>query len=45
LTENSDGFNFHTDGLRAVMVFGGKDISLAMIDFFDWEQLVDRYRQ
>jgi len=40
--ENSDGFNFHTDGLRAVMVFGGKDISLAMIDFFDWERLVDR---
>jgi len=45
LQEAFDRRNVHTDGLRAVMVFGGKDVSLAMIDFFDWERLADHYRQ
>jgi hypothetical protein len=41
----SDGSTYHTDGLRAVMVFGGKPVSLDKVDFFDWERLVDHYRQ
>lgn len=36
---------YHTDGLRAVLVFGQEAVSLAEIDFFDWERLVDHYRQ
>jgi hypothetical protein len=36
-----DGSSYHTDGLRAVLVFGGKAVSLVEIDFFDWERLVD----
>jgi LssY C-terminus len=36
---------YHTDGLRAVLVFGSKTVSLADIDFFDWERLVDYYRR
>ncbi len=34
-----DGASYHTDGLRAVLVFGGKAVSLAELDFFDWERL------
>ena len=41
----SDAASYHTDGLRAVLVFGGKAVSLAEVDFFDWERLVDHYRQ
>ena len=43
--ETVDGSTYHTDGLRAVMVFGGKLVSLAEVDFFDWERLIDHYRQ
>jgi hypothetical protein len=43
--EATDGFRYHTDGLRAVIDFGGKDVSLAQVDFFDWERLIDHYRQ
>jgi hypothetical protein len=43
--ETSDRQACHTDGLRAVMVFGSDEVSLARIDFFDWERLVDHYRQ
>jgi hypothetical protein len=32
---------YHTDGLRAVLVFEQDAVSLADIDFFDWERLVD----
>jgi hypothetical protein len=32
---------YRTDGLRAVLVFGQDAVSLAEIDFFDWERLVD----
>jgi hypothetical protein len=39
------GSSYRTDGLRAVLVFGGKAVSLADIDFFDWERLVDYYRR
>jgi LssY C-terminus len=40
-----DGSSYHTDGLRAVLVFGGKAVSLAEVDFFDWERLVDYSRR
>ena len=43
--ETPDGSTYHTDGLRAVMVFGGKPVSLDKVDFFDWERLVDHYQQ
>jgi LssY C-terminus len=36
-----DGSSYRTDGLRAVLVFGGEAVSLAEVDFFDWERLVD----
>jgi hypothetical protein len=32
--------NTITDGLRVVLVFSGRPVSLAHIDFFDWERLV-----
>jgi hypothetical protein len=35
------GSPYHTDGLRAVLMFGSETVSLAEIDFFDWERLVD----
>jgi hypothetical protein len=43
--QTPDGASYRTDGLRAVLVFGGKAMSLAEVDFFDWERLVDHYRQ
>ena len=43
--EAPDGSTYHTDGLRAVMVFGRDDVSLGEVDFFDWESLVDHYRK
>jgi LssY C-terminus len=39
--QTSAGWSYHTDGLRAVLVFGGSAVSLAEIDFFDWERLID----
>jgi LssY C-terminus len=36
-----DGSSYRTDGLRAVLVFAGEAVSLAEVDFFDWERLVD----
>ena len=39
------GSSYQTDGLRAVLVFGGNAVSLAEVDFFDWERLVDHYPQ
>jgi hypothetical protein len=36
---------YHTDGLRAVLVFGQDPVSLAEIDFFDWERLADHSRR
>jgi LssY C-terminus len=43
--QTPDGSSYHTDGLRAVLMFGGEAVSLAEVDFFDWERLVDHYRQ
>ena len=37
--ETSDGSRYHTDGLRAVMVFKDETISLSEIDFFPWNVL------
>jgi hypothetical protein len=34
-----DGSGYHTDGLRAVMVFRSEAISLSEIDFFEWQVL------
>jgi hypothetical protein len=39
--QTPDGSSYHTDGLRAVLVFGGKAVSLAEVDFFDWERLAE----
>jgi hypothetical protein len=36
-----DGAPYRTDGLRAVLMFGQDTVSLAEIDFFDWERLAD----
>ena len=40
-----DRSSYRTDGLRAVLLFGPDPVSLAEIDFFDWERLVDHSRQ
>jgi hypothetical protein len=39
--ESSKDFQYATDGLRVVLVFGDRPASLATIDFFNWERLVD----
>jgi len=39
------GATYHTDGLRAVLLFEKRPVSLSEIEFFRWEQLVDHYRQ
>jgi hypothetical protein len=36
-----NGPPYRTDGLRVVLIFEGKAVSLADIDFFGWERLVD----
>jgi hypothetical protein len=33
--------DYRTDGLRVVLVFGGRPAALETIDFFDWERLSD----
>jgi hypothetical protein len=43
--QTPDGSSYHTDGLRAVLVFGGDAVSLAEVDFLDWERLVDQRRR
>jgi hypothetical protein len=40
-----DAASYHTDGLRAVMVFDRRTVALSEIQFFDWERLVDHYRR
>ena len=35
------GGQYHTDGLRAVLLFERGNRSLANVDFFDWERLAD----
>jgi hypothetical protein len=39
--QTPDGSSYRTDGLRSVLVFGRQAVSLADVDFFDWERLVD----
>jgi len=39
------GATYHTDGLRAVLMFVDRSVSLSEIEFFGWERLVDHYRQ
>ncbi len=43
--ETPSGATYHTDGLRAVMVFETRFIALSEIGFFEWERLTDHYRQ
>jgi len=38
------GSEYYTDGLRAVLVFQNTPVSLDELEFFDWERLVDHYR-
>jgi hypothetical protein len=42
--QSPDDASYRTDGLRAVLMFGENSVSLAEIDFFDWERLVDHDR-
>jgi hypothetical protein len=39
--KSSEGVYYATDGLRVVLVFGDRPVSLEGIDFFNWERLVD----
>ena len=36
-----DATGYHSDGLRAVLIFSGRSIPLSGIEFFDWETLAD----
>jgi hypothetical protein len=40
-----DGSSYRTDRLRAVLVFEGDAVSLAEVDFLDWERLADHRDQ
>ena len=35
-----DESTYRTDGLRAVLLFGGQSVALPDLEFFDWERLV-----
>jgi hypothetical protein len=39
------GATYHTDGLRAVLVFERRPVALSEIEFLGWERLDDHYRQ
>ncbi len=39
------GGTYHTDGLRAVLIFEPRYVPLSAIEFLEWERLVDHYRQ
>ena len=39
------GSTYHTDGLRAVLIFDNQPVSLTEIEFMNWERLTDHYRQ
>lgn len=41
----SSGATYHTDGLRAVLMFERRPVSLSEIEFLGWERLADHYRQ
>lgn len=39
------GSTYHTDGLRAVLIFDRVPVSLTEIELMGWERLTDHYRQ
>ena len=39
------GSTYHTDGLRAVLIFDRNPVSLTEIELMGWERLTDHYRQ
>lgn len=39
------GSQYHTDGLRAVLIFASDPVSMTQIEFFNWESLADQYRR
>ncbi len=41
----SSGAPYFTDGLRAVLLFQSRSVSISEIEFFGWERLTDHYRQ
>ena len=43
--QTPDGSSYHTDGLRAVMMFDRRQVALSQIQFFDWERLADSREQ
>lgn len=43
--ETPSGATYHTDGLRAVMLFETRFISISELKFIEWERLTDHYRQ
>ena len=36
------GSSYHTDGLRAVLIYDNNPVSLTEIEFMSWERLTDR---
>jgi hypothetical protein len=43
--KTSSGDTYHTDGLRAVLFFERKPISISQLRFLGWERLADHYRR
>jgi len=41
MDSSSQGLKYTTDGLRAVLVFADRPVSLSAIEFFEWERLAD----
>ena len=39
--QSPENIQYTTDGLRVVLVFGDRPVSLDEIDFFYWERLAD----
>jgi hypothetical protein len=43
--ETSAGGTYYTDGLRAVLFFENRPVSISQIQFLPWERLADHYRK
>jgi hypothetical protein len=43
--KTSSAGTYHTDGLRAVLFFERKPISISQLQFLEWERLADYYRK
>jgi hypothetical protein len=39
--QSTENIQYTTDGLRVVLVFGDRPVSLAEIEMFDWERISD----